>query len=489
MLEGVLLANKYRLIERLGEGAMGMVWLAKNEDTDRYVAIKHLTSFDGDQTDARERFRREARACGRIDHRNVVEVIDVFDQNGTDFMVMELLRGQTLDALLTRVGALDVETACAIARAVSSGVEGAHRRRILHRDLKPANVYLHQQEGAPIPLVKVADFGLSRIGSRSDLTATGHIMGTPSYMSPEQVRGFALTDARTDIWSIGVILYRMLTGELPFHGETPYETMDAVIHADAPDPSVLVPKLPQAVSDVVMRCLKKDPAERFQTCEGIVEALDAALPGLKDGLSTGSLRTLAVDLEPMRYSSLPREGVHDDAYSRPAGGEGVDAGAAVASKPAPVPVVTPGPTRILVPASAPAGASPLDSTLIVKHRGGSAAKIGLFVAAALAAVGLIGVAIKKQAAPVPELGASQLATAPSPDAPRSPGTLVAAPAMPTASSVPSVAPASSEAPLPRGSTARAPSGIPPQTHATKPALRPSSQRNPVVPTGYAESAD
>lgn len=303
MQVGIVLAGKYRLIKRLGEGAMGVVWLAKNEMTERLVAIKCPTLSDDDSggsesqgREAKERFIREARSCGRISHRNVVEVLDVGESEDEQFMVMQLLQGQTLEAAMARLGRLAPEAAFAIARAIASGLQAAHKAKIFHRDLKPANVFLHQEDGTPWPIVKVADFGLSRVGDMAALTKTGLTMGTPAYMSPEQLRAEKELNHRADIWSLGVVLYEMLTGGACFPGKSTYAVMEAILKHPVPSVRTKVPSLSEAAAGIVDRCLIKDASKRFQECSEIITAIDAAFPALADGNNPAAMKALMVPL-------------------------------------------------------------------------------------------------------------------------------------------------------------------------------------------------
>jgi hypothetical protein len=256
---GRVIGGKYRLVKPLGEGAMGAVWHAVNEGTGGGVALK-LVVRPG--PDLRVRLLREARACCSIRHKNVVQVYDVGEIGGDPFLVMELLSGQTLADVLSRRRRLGQEEAAAIARDVARALAAAHDRSIVHRDLKPANIFLHDEPGEERPVVKVLDFGVSKnlLGSDGMRTVVGGAVGSPMYMSPEQVRADTTLDGRSDIWSLGVILYEMLTGMKPFSGDA-VEVVRSVLTKDLLPLSRRVRRIDPGLEALVMACLER-PRER-----------------------------------------------------------------------------------------------------------------------------------------------------------------------------------------------------------------------------------
>ena len=263
-----MIADKYRLDRLLGRGGMGAVYAGTHVDLDRPCAIKLLLSdFTSDQ-DALERFRREARAAARLNHPNVADTYDYgVMPDGGAYIVMELVEGQTLREFMDAAGAMPIDEAAEIAGQVADGVDTAHRSGIVHRDLKPSNIILTRDHLGQLQ-AKVVDFGVAKLKEYSTtgggLTASGSLIGTPRYMSPEQCSGHT-TDERSDIYSIGVILFEMLTGQPPF--DAPSATAIAVKHIQQPPPSLkeLRPDASQALDDFLCQVLDKDPAARPQS--------------------------------------------------------------------------------------------------------------------------------------------------------------------------------------------------------------------------------
>jgi serine/threonine-protein kinase len=267
-LLGSVLDDKYRLDARLGEGGMGTVYRATHLLIERPVAVKVLNPRLVTDEVSKERFRREARAAGRLQHTNAVAVTDFGEtREGLVYLVMELLEGRPLREILARESPLDPARAVSLMLQVAAAVEAAHEAGIIHRDLKPGNIFLVQRPESPY-LVKVLDFGIAKLAPEGDdaslhetLTGTGVMIGTPRYMSPEQCDGATLTPA-SDVYSLGVILYEMLTGQTPFTGATPLAL--ALKHSsEAPKPlREIVPNIPPALEGVVLHALEKDPQAR-----------------------------------------------------------------------------------------------------------------------------------------------------------------------------------------------------------------------------------
>ena len=275
---GDVLAGKFRIDRVLGQGGMGMVVQAHHLQLDERVAIKFLLPEALNNGEAVARFAREARAAVKIKSEHVARVIDVGTlETGSPYMVMEYLDGQDLHQLVQKRGAVGVDEACDYVLQACEALAEAHALSIVHRDLKPANLFLsHRADGSPC--VKVLDFGISKVlnpksGPDYGMTRTQAVMGSPLYMSPEQMSSSRDVDSRTDIWAIGAILYELVTGKVPFDGETMPQLCAMILqHAPAP-PRSLRPDLPEALEHVILRCLEKDRARRFQNVAELAYAL------------------------------------------------------------------------------------------------------------------------------------------------------------------------------------------------------------------------
>jgi serine/threonine-protein kinase len=277
----VLLDGRYRIERLLGEGGMGSVYLASHVGLGREVAIKFLHSDLISRQEFVGRFYREAQAAAAIRHKNIIEVFDVgMSPKGEPFLVMEYLEGESLAGLLKRVGPLNLGAACAVMESVLQALQVAHRKGIVHRDLKPDNIFLAHQQGEP-PVVKIIDFGISKF-TQGELdkwrTKTGSVMGTPAYMSPEQARGSAGLDHRTDLYSMGTIFFEMLTEALPFAGTNFAEYLSALLVDEPRAPQSVYADFPVAAEPLLRKALAKDPNQRFQNATEMLDAV-TALPG------------------------------------------------------------------------------------------------------------------------------------------------------------------------------------------------------------------
>ena len=289
-----VVAGKYRLEERLGVGGMAEVWSATNAFTDRQVAIKLLrpTMLTAETL---ARFFREARVSARVNHPNIVEVIDVgATHDDVPFMVMERLRGRSLDRAMRRPGGMTVHDYALAMRDVASALAAAHHAGVIHRDLKPTNIFLHDvaPSSAAIrdglsdglnerPLTKVLDFGISKFldEERGALTMVGTVLGSPSYMSPEQARGEEC-DARTDIFSYGALWFEALTGMRPFEGANYNAIIVATATHEPKNIDALAPGAPASLRAMIRACLERHPKKRPPTFEHVLRLLDAAMPEL-----------------------------------------------------------------------------------------------------------------------------------------------------------------------------------------------------------------
>jgi len=298
-LLGQIFDEKYRLEARLGGGGMGTVYRATHLLIDRPVALKVLSQrFVGDET-AQQRFRREARAAGRMQHPNAVSVTDFgTTADGYLYIVMELLEGHTLRDVLMREGPLDVARAVSIMLQTSAAVAAAHDAGLIHRDLKPGNIFIAQRADT-VAVVKVLDFGAAKfaVEEQADddyqtLTQVGALIGTPRYMSPEQCSGSGPVTPASDVYSLGIILYEMLSGATPFNAETPL----AIVFRQVSEPPPPLPEsVPQKLRAIVERALAKDPMKRFANAEELRQELlsTAEVLGLEYSDSKAKPLTLA----------------------------------------------------------------------------------------------------------------------------------------------------------------------------------------------------
>ncbi|XXT16698.1 serine/threonine-protein kinase [Sorangium sp. So ce429] len=267
-----------RLIRALGQGGMGSVWLAEHTALKTQVAVKFLRDMYVDHPLAVVRLRREAEAAARIQSPHVVRVFDLgFTDQGVPYIVMEHLEGETLQDLVDRRRRLSLEETASIVRQIGAALARAHEAGIVHRDIKPENIFL--VEGEREPFVKVLDFGIAKntVEEAERLTVTGAIMGTPHFMSPEQMAGGAKVGPHSDLWALGVVAYFCLTGKIPFDGPTIAAVAVAIDRGSPAPPSRLAPGVPPAVDAWVLSLLEPDPARRVQSARAVLEALDAAL--------------------------------------------------------------------------------------------------------------------------------------------------------------------------------------------------------------------
>ena len=323
---GTVIKEQYRILELIGEGGMGSVYMALDLELDRRVALKLLKGELADNSVLIQRFRDELRTLASFNHPNITTLFTSVTWKEHPVMVMELVEGETLQKMVERRGPIPADVCVPLVNQALAGVGSAHRKKIIHRDLKPANLMLNLDG-----VVKVMDFGIAKIQNTPGLTRTNTAIGTSLYMAPEQIRGSA--DARSDIYAMGVTLYELLAGRVPFLGDSQYDIEHAHI-AQAPEPPTLYyPHIPTTVVDAVMRALAKDPAARFQTAEEFAAALgDGRLP-----------QTVTEPRQiPLRPESTPR-------LSTAASTAASTAGRAASPAPAFSPVPTPAPTPAFIP--------------------------------------------------------------------------------------------------------------------------------------------
>jgi serine/threonine-protein kinase len=259
--------GSYKVLEKIGEGGMGAVYNGVDLMLEREVAIKALRPELARQPDVVERFRAEAVTLAKLNHPNIATLYSFLRQGDDYFMVMEFVRGETLDSVLQRSPNMPVDRAIGMFCQALEGIDHAHKMGIIHRDIKPANVMLTQTGS-----IKVMDFGIARVLGTARMTRQGSVIGTVEYMSPEQVRGEE-TDARSDIYSLGILLYEMLAGRVPFSHLSEYELMKRQIEEVPPPPRQFQPGIPAVVEAAVLRALAKNPGDRFQTAEAMRSAL------------------------------------------------------------------------------------------------------------------------------------------------------------------------------------------------------------------------
>lgn len=274
---GEVMGGKYRLERLLGVGGMGAVYESKHEMIGSRVALKLLLPTVAANEEVVARFKNEARAILRLECEHVVRVMDVGTQpNGAPFIVMEFLEGVDLRAVLAERGPLPVTEAVDYLLQALVALSEAHAVGIVHRDLKPSNLFLSQKIGRP-PVIKVLDFGVSKISSDDDenihLTTTRSLLGSPLYMAPEQIRKSKASDPRSDIWSLGVVAYELLTGKTPFDGENMGEVFAMILETNAPSISALRPDVPPELAEAVRRCLERDPERRWTSASDMARAL------------------------------------------------------------------------------------------------------------------------------------------------------------------------------------------------------------------------
>src|SRR5918994_2117593 len=294
-LVGTLLNGRYRLHAPVGSGGMSTVYRAFDSTLERRVAIKLMHRDIAGDSDQLERFRREARAVAQLSHPHIVGVIDAGEDEGRPYIVFEYVEGETLKERIRRMGRLPMDEAIAYAIEIARALGAAHARQIVHRDIKPQNVLVDEEGSA-----KVTDFGIARSMDDSGLSAEGGVLGTTDYVSPEQALGHDF-NGQSDIYSLGVVLYEMLTGDVPFHGENQVSVAMKHVHEDLPDVQVMRPEVSARLAAVLDRMTDKDLAQRHPDAASVELDLEDALAaeasrtGTSTGEATAVLRTLPAD--------------------------------------------------------------------------------------------------------------------------------------------------------------------------------------------------
>ena len=461
--------GKYRVVERLGRGGMGTVYKAIDETLDREVAIKVLNA-DLDDSDILKRFRGEAVTLARLNHPGIATIYELYRDDDRLLMVMEFVRGETVHDFAERVGPVAPPQAAHLAMQVLDALSHAHRGGVVHRDLKPANLMI-TETGA----VKVMDFGIARVLGTERYTHGGYMMGTPAYMAPEQVLGGEV-DGRADLYAVGVLLYRLLTGQLPFNADTAIAMVQKQVN-DQPIPIAdIAPNLPRWCTDVMARALAKSPADRYQTADEFRAALLSAV----QPQALGELPTMATPAPPglMIAGDLTR--AHPPTAYAPMMAGAITSGeirsraaAAVATASAPAP------SSAAIPVPTPTGTKALDrtTTTVVLGRNHLFALGGLFLVL-IAGVGILSFAALRRNILPPQFQFSSLGSAPATSAPSSPppGNASAQPAgSPISGSSPSTAASSQATPA-----------APAETRTGAPSTTPAAPAGTIVPNAGAQ---
>ncbi len=265
------LAERYELLEKIGDGGMAVVYKSRDKLLNRYVAVKILKPEFSRDYKFIESFRRESQAAASMSHPNIVNIYDVGREGNINYIVMELVEGQPLSSLIKEKGALKPREAVMIARQIASALSHAHKNHIIHRDVKPHNILLTTEGTA-----KISDFGIAKaVTSGTIINGTGTIMGSVHYFSPEQARG-GYVDEKSDIYSLGIVLYEMLTGQVPFDAENPVAVAMKHMNEEMAPPSVLVPDIPAEVEEIVLKATDKYQTNRYKSADEMVEALSKA---------------------------------------------------------------------------------------------------------------------------------------------------------------------------------------------------------------------
>ena len=393
--------GRYEVLQEIGSGAMGAVFTARDPTMDRVVAVKtiHASALIGPMADQyRERFTREARAAGRLAHPGIVTVFDAGVEGDTPYLVMEFVPGRTLDAVLSAGEHYPLEKVFEIGQQIAEALAFAHANGVVHRDIKPANIQL---TGSP-ERAKIMDFGVAKL-TQAQVTSTGTLLGTPAYMAPEQFTGMPL-DGRSDLFSLGVILYWMATGDKPFTGDTITAVSYKIVHTEPIAPRQLNPGVPAALEAIILKCLAKDPAARHQTGDELaadLAALRAGGPTASSsgirvpptaGASPGSTISSAVTMPLSASAQLRRSGIGAQATPPPPSASGGVA--------RPIPPAAPRPPAPEIPRHVMPAPEPQRSS----------AKMWLYVLGVLIVLGVLwgaGVAKKKKEQEAAALVASQ----------------------------------------------------------------------------------
>ena len=303
--------SHYKILEKLGEGGMGVVYKAQDLKLDRPVAIKFLPSHLSASQESKARFMQEARATAALNHPNILNVYEIDEQVNGMFFVMEYIEGTTLKNHIANLkSGIPVQQAIEWTSQIAEGLRAAHGKNIVHRDIKPENVMVTHDKK-----LKIMDFGIAKLKSSSGLTKTGTSMGTISYMSPEQAQG-ETADQRSDIWSLGVVLYEMLTADLPFKSEHEAGLLYLIVNEDPPVPSLMDRKIPHQIDTLTKKMLAKDRAQRYQTMDEVLHALQDTRRAIETVPSQPQTKAIAVlpfgNISPDKESDYFSDGLTEE---------------------------------------------------------------------------------------------------------------------------------------------------------------------------------
>ncbi len=298
-LEGKMLGNRYEIIEKIGNGGMATVYKAKCHVLNRYVAVKVLRDEFTTDEEFIKRFAAEAQSAASLTHPNIVSIYDVGHEDNLYYIVMELIKGKTLKQIINEDGKLPWKWSLNIASQIASALETAHRNKIIHRDIKPHNIII-TEDG----IAKVTDFGIAKVVSNSTITAFGATIGSVHYFSPEHAKG-GYTDEKSDIYSLGVVMYEMLTGQVPFDADTAVSVALKHMQEEPIEPMELNPDIPKAVNDIIMKAMQKDTGLRYQSATEMLNDINMALKR-PDG-DFVNLRTAGENFETQRFEPLEDE--------------------------------------------------------------------------------------------------------------------------------------------------------------------------------------
>src|SRR5919206_1971102 len=303
---GTLISERYRLDEKIGSGGMSSVYRAFDPTLERWVAMKLMHRDISHDPDQLERFRREARAVARLSHPHVVTVIDAGEDDGTPYIVFEYVEGETLKDRIRRYGRLPVGEAVAYAIEIARALGAAHERQIVHRDVKPQNVLIDEEGTA-----KVTDFGIARTMTEEGLTADGRVLGTTDYVSPEQALGHDV-GPQSDLYSLGIVLFEMLTGDVPFHGDNQISVAMKHVREELPDVQMRRPQVSSALAAVVDNATAKDLDRRYQDDAELIADLEdvLAIETARSGQATGEATAVIRTLPDQARRRVPRRTLH-----------------------------------------------------------------------------------------------------------------------------------------------------------------------------------